>query len=122
MSVKEGSWPLLAQHFPGLARAPVIRTRGRRQRYVTPPAWAAAPAPVRCLVFPLYVAGEPLEPLRLAPGEALALLARSGGWYESSPERLAELTQWVGEVPAYALSYGDSTAAVAAVRRLLAAA
>lgn len=120
MSVKEGSWPLLAPQFPALAKAPVIRTRGRRQRYVKPPNWAAGPAPVRCLVFPLYGAGEPLALLRLAPEEALALLARSGGWYESSRERLAELTRWIGEVPAYALSYGDGAAAVAAVRRLLA--
>ena len=34
LSVKEGSWPLLAPHFPDLAGAPLIRTRSRRQRYL----------------------------------------------------------------------------------------
>jgi hypothetical protein len=32
---------------------------------------------------------------------------------------LAELVDWVGGIPAYALSYGDSAGAVAAVRGLL---
>ena len=120
LSVKEGSWPLLRPAFPALARAPVIRTPQRRQRYVAPREWAAGPVPVRCLVFPLYGAGEPIALIRLDPGEALALLARSGGWYESSSERLGELTEWLGALPAYALSYGDGEAAVRAVGRLLA--
>jgi hypothetical protein len=121
LSAKEGSWPLLAPHFPALATAHVIRTRQRRQRYVAPPRWAAGPVPVRCLLFPLYAAGEPLSLIRLEPGEALAILARTGGWYENSSDRLAELTGWLGTLPAYALSYGDGLAAVDAVRRLLAA-
>ena len=83
-------------------------------------AWAAGPVPVRCLVFPIYGAGETLALIRLDPGEALALLARSGGWYESSSERLGELTEWLGALPAFALSYGDGEAAVRAVRHLLA--
>lgn len=120
LSLKEGSWPLLASQFPALAQAPVIRTRQRRQRYVAPPSWAAGPVPVRCLVFPLYASGEPLRLIRLEPAEALAILAHSGGWYESSSERLAELVDWLGTLPAYALSYGEGAAAVATVRRLLA--
>ena len=121
LSVKEGSWPLLAPHFPDLARAPVVRTRRRRQRYLTPPRATATSQPVRCLVFPLYGPGAGLELTPLRPGEALALCAHSGGWYESSPARLAELVGWLGGKPAYALSYGDTAAAVAAVRGLLAA-
>ena len=57
----------------------------------------------------------------LRPGEALALCAHSGGWYESTPARLAELVGWLGARPAYALAYDDTAAAVAAVRGLLAA-
>ena len=57
----------------------------------------------------------------MRPGEALELCARSGGWYESSRERLEEFTGWLARTPAYALSYGDTAGAVAAVRRLLAA-
>ena len=121
LSVKEGSWPLLAPHFPDLARTPVVRTRQRRQRYVPPPRATAAPQPVRCLVFPLYQPGAGMDLTALRPGEALELCARSGGWYESSPARLAELVGWLGDKPAYALSYGDTAAAVAAVRCLLAA-
>ena len=120
LSVKEGSWPILAPHFPALSRAPLVRTRGRRQRYLTPPLVATEPQPVRCLVFPRYEPGARLELLPLRPGESLQLCARSGGWYESSPERLAELVAWLGTRPAYALSYGDGAAAVAAVHRLLA--
>jgi hypothetical protein len=121
LSVKERSWPLLAPHFPDLSAAAVIRTRTRqrRQRYVSVSRMATRPQPIRCLVFPLYRAGEPLELTKLRPGEALELLGRSGGWYESSRERLAELVDWVGGIPAYALSYGHSAGAVAAVRGLL---
>jgi hypothetical protein len=121
LSVKEGSWPLLMPHFPALAQAPVVRTKQRRQRYVAPPRAAAAPQPVRCLIFPLYQPGAGLELTALRPGEALELCARSGGWYENSPQRLSELVGWLGSKPAYALSYGDTAAAIAAVRGLLAA-
>ena len=121
LSVKEGSWPLLAPHFPDLARTPVVRTRQRRQRYVAPPRATATPQPVRCLVFPLYQPGAGMELTPLRPGEALALCAHSGGWYESSPARLAGLVRWLGGRPAYALAYDDTAAAVAAVRGLLAA-
>ncbi|MFZ1428882.1 MAG: hypothetical protein WAS21_19160 [Geminicoccaceae bacterium] len=119
LSVKEGSWGLLAPRFPDIASAPVVRTRGRRQRYIRPPRMASTPQHIRCLVFPLYRAGTPFELLKLRAGEALELCARSGGWYESSRERLQELTRWLERTPAYALSYGDGVDAVAAVRRLL---
>ena len=102
MSVKEGSWPLLAAHFPDLATLPVVRSRGRRQRYFRPPRLATTPQRVRCLIFPLYQPGAELDLLALRPGEALALCARSGGWYESSRERLEEFTRWLVQTPAYA--------------------
>jgi hypothetical protein len=121
LSVKEGSWPLLAAAFPDLATATIVRTRQRRQRYVRPPRIASAPAPVACLVFPLYQPGTGVDLVALRPGEALALCAQSGGWFESSPERLEELTRWLARTPAYALSYGDTGGAVAAVRRLVGA-
>jgi hypothetical protein len=79
LSVKEGSWPLLVPHFPDLIDAPVVSTRERRQRYLHPPRLAAAPQPVRCLVFPLYRPGAAVDLLKLRPGEALELCARSGG-------------------------------------------
>ncbi len=120
LSVKEGSWPLLAPHFPDLATTPVVRTRQRRQRYVRPLRMATEPQLARCLVFPLYQPGAGVELFALRPGEALALCARSGGWYENSRERLGEFTGWLARMPAYALSYGDTAGAVAAVRRLLA--
>ena len=121
MSAKEGSWPLLAAHFPDLATLPVIRSRGRRQRYLRPPRLATTPQRVRCLIFPLYRPGAELDLLALRPGEALELCARSGGWYESSRERLEEFTRWLVQTPAYAMSYGDGAAAVSTVLRLLAA-
>jgi hypothetical protein len=121
LSVKEGSWPLLAPAFPELATAPIVRTRQRRQRYIRPPRPASAPLPVSCLVFPLYQPGAGVDLVPLRPGEALALCAQSGGWFESSPERLEEFTRWLGRTPAYALSYGDTEGAVAAVRRLVGA-
>src|SRR6185437_3813898 len=95
LSVKDGSWPLLAPHFPDLARTPVIRTRASRQRYLRPPTFATTPQRVRSIVFPLFAPGTPLEVIRLDPGETLTLCARSGGWYESSPERVGELADLI---------------------------
>ena len=120
LSVKEGSWPVLAPHFPAIANTPIVRTRARRQRYLAAVSRATLPQPVRCLIFPLYVPGAPLELIALRPGEALELCTRSGGWYESSRTRLAELVDWIRTIPAYALSYGDAQSAVATVRRLIA--
>ena len=57
------------------------------------------PQTVRCLVFPLYRAGAGVELIPLQPGEALELCARSGGWYESSRERLGEFTRWLAGCP-----------------------
>lgn len=119
LSVKAGSWPLLAPHFPRLATAPLVRTRARSQRYLADLPRSARPQPVCCLVFPLYQPGAGFELTRLTPGETLELSARSGGWYESSPERLAEFVAWIGAIPAYAMSYGDAEPALAAVRKLL---
>ena len=121
LSVKEGSWPLVQPHFPHLPAAPIVRTRGRRQRYLQPPRFATAPQPVRCLIFPCYHQGAAVELAALRSGEALTLCAQSGGWYESSRERLAEFVQWLERMPAYVLSYGDGAAAAGIVRRLLAA-
>ena len=121
LSAKEGSWPILAPYFPQLARAPLVRTRRRRQRYLAPPALARGPFPAACLVFPLYQPGAPAELTRLEPAESLQLLTRSGGWYENSRDRLAALVDWIGSLPAYALAYGNGAQAVAAVRALIGA-
>ena len=103
----------------GQWRTAVIHTAAHQQRYLLPPSFVATPQRVRSLVFPLYAPGTPLEVVRLDPGETLAFCTRSGGWYESSPERVRELADWIGTTPAYAMSYGDGADAVTAVRRLL---
>lgn len=119
LSVKEGSWPLLSPWFPDLATAPTVTTRHRRQRYVCPPRVATAPQPVRCLIFPRYEAGSALRLTRLEPGEALRLCAGSGGWFESSPERVGAFARWLAATPAFAMVHGDTDEAVATVRRLI---
>ena len=58
LSVKEGSWPLLAPHFPALADAPLIRSRARRQRYLANLRRATRPQPVRLPDLPTIPAGS----------------------------------------------------------------
>lgn len=118
LSAKEGSWPLLAPYFPSLRTSPVLRSRARRQRYVTAPLQATAPHRAKALVFPLYTPDAGCDVVRLTAEEALGLCARSGGWFESSPERLAALVRWFEEIPAFAMSYGDTDRAVATVSHL----
>ena len=115
LSVKEGSWPVLAPHFPDLGGAPA----GPHAR--APPAlWPAAPDgdgphSAACLVFPLYQPGAsveltPLDPPRRCAADPQRRLVRE------FTRAVGGLVDWIAALPAYALDYGDGADAVAAVR------
>jgi hypothetical protein len=118
LSAKSGSWGLLGPLLPGLAACPTVSTRGRAQRYLSPPRRERSPRRPVALVFPAYAPGRACRLERLRPREAAALTAHAGGWFESTPERLRELADWLVATPSFALTYGDGEKAAAAVRHL----
>lgn len=125
ISIKEGSWPVVDPMFPELADLPVVRLGRRTMRYLWPDrAVASAPSsgrPAAALLFPRYTkdASAALRPLDAA--RALVLLGEGGSALPSTDAGLAEFLAWLGNVPAYELTYGRLDEAVGLTRRHLTA-
>jgi Coenzyme PQQ synthesis protein D (PqqD) len=119
ISVKRGSWPVIGGLFPELAAAPVVRFGDRTMRHLWPDhAVAACDRGYRAVavLFPRYVEAAPVTLTRLDPMEALVLFGEGGSVLPTNDVELAEFLAWWRRLPAYRLSYGRLTDAVAVVR------
>ena len=79
--LKEGSWPILGQHWPQLTDAPVhIRSDGTKIRMAHPSheRCSSQSRPLAHIVFPQYVASSSAEVESLTPLRALRLLSEGG--------------------------------------------
>jgi hypothetical protein len=115
LSVKAGSWDLLGRQFAQFATSRTVANRGRPTRYIwpseQPPVPPSAGLTPRMITFPKFVPGAGLEVERLSGAQALALFAHGGAWLNSEPACVAELVDFLGTMPAVALTYGDLDAA-----------
>ena len=120
MSLKAGSWPVLAERLPELQAAPPVRIGRERLRYLWPAARIAEPGchPVAALVMPCYRAGAATTMTPIRPAEALRALTDSGTWPPGDRDGLAAMLAWLGRVPAFALTHGDTDQAVARLTAL----
>ncbi|HXQ42532.1 MAG TPA: hypothetical protein VN821_14780 [Candidatus Udaeobacter sp.] len=117
--VKEGSWPLLVQHYPSLLDEPIQERGGRRVRYLPPP----GPAIERCrathVVFPRRTeSGTRLRPIGRIEGIE-RLLAEC----VSIPQRLGlpeavRLVDWTRGLSFHELAFADLPGALAALQVL----
>jgi len=116
LSIKAGSWDVLAELRPELVEAPVYRTKGIDARLLLPSA-TAEPAPLCALVFPRFEPGAATRLHRLAPHEALLRLLGDRIWLGHPLEEstVRAFVAWLGRIPALALSYSCLGEAVAAV-------
>lgn len=107
LSVKEGSWPLLANPFPRLRTTPTFHAGSRRVRYVADVPRPAAPAglPVGALIFVRYDpdAVQTLTPLR--PVEALTALIETANTFPVAPQDRTALLAWLATRPAWRLTF-----------------
>jgi hypothetical protein len=121
--LKQGSWPVLEPHLPGLAGQPIYRRVGRRVRYWLPPPdqMAQAPLDIAAVVFPRFAAGASFASRPLSPFEALARTMQA-------PTRVGlplvdavvdRLAAWVHGCLAYDMTYGRVEDAADEVARLL---
>ncbi len=120
ISVKEGSWPVLATRYPELAALPIHD--GRRRRYLPIPQRRIGPGgglPVKSIVFPHHRPDQPTVMLPLSPLQLLGKLAQARSWMALDGQRFAATLEWIGDTPGYELSHAALDEAVLAITRLL---
>lgn len=110
ISLKEGSWPILRQHLPQLADAPVhMRSDGTRIRMVHPSqqCYSLQTRPLTHIVFPQYVASSSAEVESLSPLHTLRLLSEGGLLLTKRFVRkdFEAFLQSIRRTPAYRLQY-----------------
>jgi hypothetical protein len=112
LSVKEGSWSVIARCYPGFQSFPEYpTTRGLlRQIVPRPEVWDADPVALKSLVFPNYVAGADAELTPLALIEAVQRLLSDRIWfgYPITEARVRTFLEWLENKPIYGLVYGDA--------------
>lgn len=125
ISVKSGSWPLLAPCFPALDAAPSFPAKNSYARLLPlqTDALRENPQPTRAIIFPRFRAGDTPSP---APVQSLEVLQRLivAGFRLEAPigdERVEALLRWLDSTPAFDLPFGDLDVAAEHVRRLLGA-
>lgn len=122
ISLKEGSWPLLANQFPELAAAPATRFGGRTMRYLWPgearTVALEAGRPVALLVFPRRRPGTEPAVARLDVLSTLLRLGEGGSVLPATDAGLNEFLAWLERTPAFELTYDRLDHGVAAIARL----
>jgi hypothetical protein len=125
LSIKRGSWDVLAADHPQLAARPTFITKSFEAKLLPPPpgAWEQPDAKMVALVFPAYEAGSgsaTLTPLR--PFDALTRLLADRIWlgYPLEEFRVRRFLAWLERMPAYRLRYEHMDDAAEALRTLAA--
>ncbi len=122
LCLKPGSWPALAAYYPMLDAWPIYHRWGQPVRYLLPrPTDPDRCWPVRNLIFPRYVPGGAtvLQPIRATMALQYLMAADTLLPQPLMPTDANAFIAWLGEVPAYTLTYDHLTEAVAAVRGLI---
>ena len=120
ISVKEGSWPVLAALYPEIEGLPIYD--GRRRRYLPIAERCTGPTaglPVKSLVFPSYRPDQPTILRLLTPLEVLERLTRSRSWLSLDGHRFGVTLQWIEQTQGFELSHASLDEAVLAVQGLL---
>lgn len=120
-SVKSGSTARLTPLFPELDRQPVHAIGERRVRYLNVSARTRGPSPcaVALIAFPTFRADATNALERLSPEETLSLLLSSGSDIVGASRSIQPLARLVNTIPAYRLTYSDSSWARHTLLRLV---
>lgn len=122
ISLKEGSWRLLAARCPELARLPVHENDGRKEKYLRPPAGRSrrpsGGAPVKHLVFLHFQPDRTMLLRPLPPLQALVKLIETDCALPLDRAGLNVLLHWLKNVRSHELNYSTLDEAVEKVLRL----
>lgn len=123
MSIKAGSWDILAQWYPYLLQQKIYGTPDFEQRYLPPTdeQVACEPVPCKAVCFPRFSAGVSTQFKRVDRPTALTKLIESG-CYLSKPVQASQvdlLVRWVQSLEFYVLEFSSVHDAEAVIRKLL---
>lgn len=111
LSIKKGSWSLLAQSYPSLENAPTYNTARGEARLLIPSSssWKTDPVLVHRIIFPRYVAGAAAKLTRIPTFEVVERLLNDRIWlgYPMTEHRIRAFLAWIDVTPAYTLVHGD---------------
>jgi hypothetical protein len=110
ISLKEGSWPILLEHWPQLACAPVhVRSDGVQIHMAHPSRCSPRSRRLTHIVFPRYLPSSSAEVESLSPLDTLRLLSEGGMLLARQFTRanFEALLQSVWQTPAYRLPYAS---------------
>ena len=122
ISVKEGSWPVLAPRYPELEALPIHA--GRRRRYLPIDPTRTGPGAglaVKALIFPQYRPDQPTVVQPLTRLQVLERLTRAQSWMSLDRRRFDSTLRWIERTPGYELSHASLAEGMAAIERLMAA-
>ncbi len=112
LSIKDGSWSVLAPHLPQLETIPSEAMWGRTMKFLpaAPSLWDQEPNHAAALIFPKFGARVAATRMTtLSPPEALQRLMSDRIWlgYPMRAESVKRFLGWLENIPAYELSYGS---------------
>lgn len=124
LSMKTGCWAAVDALFPEVHQLPThFRSDGKQVRYLEPRGSLGktrGPQKATRIVFPVWTSGVHAEIRRLAPAEALMMLATSS--YEltncTNSEAQTSLARWVSGLPCFELRYDSMADAVHVISTL----
>lgn len=127
LSIRRGSWDVLADLGVNILEQPRFKRNGFRIRFLPLDAQCvaeAADADEACFVVPKYTPDSELEISPLTPEQVFGYMVGSGTSLGRSidRERMARLVDWISRRPAIEVRYSDTRRALAGVREFLATA
>lgn len=123
LSIKKGSWPVVAQWFPKLMQQKIYAGVDTEIRYLPLADDQACSVPVRCNVvfFPRYRISADTRVLPIDQATALTMLI-DGGCYLPKPVEAAHVERlvcWAQELEFYSLEYSSVQEAELIIRKML---
>jgi len=123
MSIKEGSWDILAQWFDHLPQQTAFGLPGSQQRYLPPDDVQVCTHAVPCSIvcFPCYRAHADTELVAIDRPTALSRLMQSGCYLPTpiEPAHIERLVSWAQHLDFYSLTYSSVEEAEGVIRELI---
>jgi Coenzyme PQQ synthesis protein D (PqqD) len=122
MTIKKGSWPLLAGYYPTLNSLPIYQRLGKQTRYLTiPKQFAASKKRLTHLVFSRVCATTPAQLCPITPLQALeCILAANSSLSQPLDYSTAnQLAIWLASIHSFELTYFDLEQGIAIIKREL---
>ena len=120
ISLKEGSWSVLAPIYPELKNLKIYDRPRRRYLPVSCDRYGPeAGLVVKALIFPRYQPGRPTVLRRLSNLQSLERLTRARSWMALNGRSFSKTLEWIEATPAFELDHGSLEESVDTVRKVL---